>query len=93
MTAMREAADESSAEPQFLPHPLLDRLLDITMALGAELWSERERRITLERLLEARGIVSAADIEQYQPTEDERATGRKARDEFVGRIFESLKSL
>ncbi|MCC5868285.1 MAG: hypothetical protein JJU27_07205 [Gammaproteobacteria bacterium] len=80
-------------EPQFLPHPLLDRLLDISTALGAELWAERERRMTLERLLEARGIISAADIEQYRPTENEAAMRRAGRDEFVRRIFEGLKTL
>ncbi len=85
--------DAGAPEPAFLASPMLDRLLDITVALGAELWAERERRITLERLLEARGLLSAEDIEQHLPDQDERDARRRERDEFVRRIFHGLKSL
>lgn len=90
-SAEHTRAAESSSN--FMAHPMLDRLLDITVALGAELWAERERRITLERLLEARGLLSSSDIEQYLPDEDERAARRGQRDEFVRRIFDGLKTL
>ena len=38
-------------EPTFLDSPLQDRLVNALIALGGELWIERERRLTLESLL------------------------------------------
>lgn len=80
-------------EPAFLPHPLLDRLLDVSVALAAELYAERERRETLERVLAARGLLDADAIETYLPDEAEREARKQQRDAFVRRIFEGLKSL
>lgn len=93
MSKSVEPTDAAVSEPAFLPHPMLDRLLDITVALGAELWAERERRITVEQLLQARGVLSASEIEQYLPVEGEREARKSQRDEFVRRIFEGLKTL
>ena len=44
-------------EPHFLPHPLMDRLLEAVIVLGGELWIERDRRRALESLLESKGML------------------------------------
>jgi len=53
--------------PQFLDDPAVERVMSIAMSVAAELAVARERIDTLERLLAQKGILSAADIEAYQP--------------------------
>ena len=52
-------------EPAFLPHPLLDRLLEAIVALGGELWIERDRRKALESLLQSKGVIDPGEIEAH----------------------------
>ena len=52
-------------EPAFLPHPLLDRLLEAIVVLGGELWIERDRRKALESLLQSRGLIEPEEIEAH----------------------------
>ena len=93
--ARRENVDlpPAGAEPAFLPHPLLDRLVDVVLELGAELWIERDRRRVLEQLLAERGIVRTADLEAHRDTPEQRAERLRDRDAFVRRLYGSLKSL
>jgi ubiquinone/menaquinone biosynthesis C-methylase UbiE len=60
-------------EPAFLPHPLLDQLLEMVLALGAELWVEGDRRRILEKLLAERGILAPERIEQSRDDDASRA--------------------
>ncbi len=93
---MKESAvsnPEAGAEPSFLPHPVMDRMLDALVALSAELWAERERRTVLERLLARRGLLEQAEIEDYRGTDDEERRRRRDRDAYVRRIFGSLGTL
>jgi hypothetical protein len=53
--------------PVFFDDPAVERVLSIAMSIAGEVSVARERIDTLERLLEQRGILSAADIEAYQP--------------------------
>jgi hypothetical protein len=74
-------------QPAFFEEPTLDRLLAVTLELGAELWVQRERMRVVERLLGEKGVVTSAMIEQYQPDEAEIAESRAQRDAFVRRVF------
>jgi hypothetical protein len=51
-------------EPAFLPHPLLDQLLEMVLALGAELWVERER---MKRELVNRVFAPLGRVAQEEP--------------------------
>ena len=60
--------------------PADERFLDMVVALTGELTIARERIDTLERLIEAAGVVKRADVESFEPTEaqaKERAAIRK----------------
>jgi hypothetical protein len=46
-----------------------ERLLQMITALACELAVAREREDTLERLLEAKGLIQRASIESFEPTE------------------------
>lgn len=80
-------------EPDFLPHPLLDHLLEAVIALGAELWVERDRRRVLESLLEQKGLVTTAEIEGYVPTSDEEQARQAAKQQLVERTLGKLKEM
>jgi hypothetical protein len=60
--------------PAYFEDPAIDRTLSIVMALVAEVSVMRERMDTIERLLEAKGSISRADIEGYTP---DRAAGKE----------------
>jgi len=84
---------EAGPEPNFLPHPAMDRMLDALVALSAELWAERDRRRVLEQVLARHGLLDAAEIEAFRH-EGSAATERDAdRDAYVRRVFGALKTL
>ncbi|HPF26747.1 MAG TPA: hypothetical protein P5528_14045 [Steroidobacteraceae bacterium] len=80
-------------EPAFLPHPLLDRLVDVALALGAQLYVERDRRRVLEALLVERGILEADAIEQHRFAVDAQAQRDQDRIAFVHRLYGALNKL
>jgi hypothetical protein len=88
--AFADRFDAPDREPYFLPHPVMDQLIDVVLALGAELWVERDRRRIAEKLLAEKGLLSPADIEAYRDTADERAERARDRDAFVRRIYGAL---
>jgi len=61
----RSAAKPAGKRPYFLA-PETERVLAITMAAVQELAVARERIDTLERLLEAKGVVARDEIEQQE---------------------------
>ena len=78
-------------EPQFLPHPLMDRLLEAVIVLGGELWIERDRRRALESLLQAKGIVAPEEIENHSdPDADARKQELTA---LVTRLLDPLRAM
>lgn len=71
------AGDKSKgARPYFLNDPAVERVLNITMAVATDLAVARERLDTIERLLEAKGILKQSEIEAFVPT-DEQAEDRQ----------------
>lgn len=63
--------------PYFLEDPAVERVLNISMAIAADLAVLHERLDTIERLLEARGHLSRQEIEVYVPDDaaaEERQT-------------------
>ena len=65
----------------------MERVLSITMALAAELSVARERIDTLERLLESRGILSAADVERYVPDAQAQSERDAWGREYINRVL------
>ena len=83
--------------PRFFDDPQLDRFHVMLVALIEELAVAHERQDTLERLLEAKGVLTRAEIETFQPDEsvfDEREAWRDAYVERVLRVvFEEAARL
>jgi hypothetical protein len=71
----------------FFPDPNVDRVLGVAMELAAEVYVLRDRLNTVERLLERTGTLHRADLESYEPTEEERAQRLAERDALIARIL------
>lgn len=76
--------------PQLLDDPAVERVLSIAMALAGELSVARERIDTLERLLVAKGVLSADDMERYVPDAAVQAQRNEAGRAYIARILRIL---
>jgi hypothetical protein len=73
--------------PFFTDDPAVERVLSITMSIATELAVARERIDTLERLLAARGILSAADIEAFKPDAAAQAERHEWGRAYIARVL------
>jgi hypothetical protein len=67
--------------------PAMDILLGIVMSLGNEVYALRDRLRIIEKMLEAKAMISRADVEAYKPTPEEEEEIRKDNDAFIARLF------
>jgi hypothetical protein len=67
--------------------PAMDILLGIVVSLGNEVYVLRDRLRIIEKMLEAKGTISRADVEAYKPTLEEEEEIRKDNDAFMARLF------
>jgi hypothetical protein len=68
---------------------IVDNLMHVVIALGAEVWTMRRRMFITEKVLEKVGV-STQDIENYRPSAEEKAAWAEERDVFVARTFDAL---
>ena len=73
--------------PSQFDDPVIDTLLSIVLSLGNEVYVLRDRMRIIEKMLDAKGALSRADIEAYKPTSEEDEEIRKDRDAFMARFF------
>ena len=78
-------------EPNFLPHPVMDRLLEAVIVLGGELWIERDRRRALESLLHSKGLVTPEEIETHSEADSEGR--RQDLAALVTRLLDPLRTM
>lgn len=87
----RAGAKARGKRPAYFDDPATDRLVSMVMALAGEVAVVRERLDTVERLLDANGTVSRADIEAYAPDRAAaHARGLMTR-EFVARVLRGVQ--
>ena len=87
----RAGAKAKGKRPQYFDNPAIDRTLSILLAVAGEVSVLRERLDTVERLLEAKGTISRADIEAYQPDRDAAYQRGLATKEYVARIMRGVQ--
>jgi hypothetical protein len=88
---LRANAKAKGKRPAYFDDPALDRTLSIVMALVGEVSVLRERLDTVERLLEAKGSLSRADIETYAPDRDTAYERGCQTREYVARIMRGVQ--
>jgi cyclopropane fatty-acyl-phospholipid synthase-like methyltransferase len=73
--------------PYFFRDPDVERVLSITMALAMEHAVTRQRLDALERLLEARGVLSRAELESFRPDATSEAERTRWMQEYIARVL------
>ncbi len=74
----------------YTDNPHIDNLMDAILGLGAELWTLKRRTMVIEKFLDEKHVALKAQIEAYVPTEQERDTWAKERDDYIARVFSVL---
>jgi hypothetical protein len=73
--------------PQFFNDPTSDKLLAMVMALAGEVSVMRDRNDTLERLIDAKGLINKSEIESYRPSKEVIAERDAWRQEYLSHIL------
>ena len=87
----RAGAKAKGKRPQYFDDPTIDRTLSIVMAVVGEVAVLRERLDTVERLLDAKGTISRADIEAYTPDREAGAERGLLHKEYLARILRGVQ--
>ena len=69
----------------------VDALVSICMGLAQELWVYRERQATIEDLLDKKKLILNKEIESHTISEEKRSLLDNERQEFIDRIFFTLR--
>ncbi len=80
-------------DPILLKDPVVDALMRMVMEITAELWVERERRLALEDVLQAAGVIGPETVENYDPDEERAAAIQRQRDDLINGVFKELRRL
>jgi hypothetical protein len=75
--------------PQFFSDPMIDKLLEIALLLGGEIWTNRDRQMVMEHLLATEGVVTPDRIETFKDERFEEHS-EQLRLQFIQRIFGCL---
>ena len=78
--------------PVFASDPQIDKLVSMIAALAGELSVVRERLDTIERLAEAKGVLTTADIEGFEADERIDAEREQWRAAFLDRVLWTLRA-
>jgi hypothetical protein len=85
--ALARSANKPAGKRPYFFAAEVERVLAITMAAVQELAVARERIDTLERLLEAKGIVARDEIERFQPSPEAAAERGLWLQEYLNRVL------
>jgi hypothetical protein len=78
--------------PQFFDDPAIDQMMTFIIELSAEVSVLYDRLDTVERLLDAKGSVSRADIENYRAPDAVETERMARRDAYLKRVFRMHQS-
>jgi|JI10StandDraft_1071094.scaffolds.fasta_scaffold833743_2 hypothetical protein len=74
----------------FFNDPAIDRLVNVALALAAEVQLLRDRQRAMESLLRRQGVVAPEHIESWEPDDAEHAAAEAERDLFVRNVLGPL---
>lgn len=77
--------------PVYLNDPQIDKLLAIVIALAGEVSVLRERLDTVERLAQAKGLLSIEEIEAYQPDDQVAQSREQWRTDYIARVLQVVQ--
>jgi hypothetical protein len=77
--------------PFFLADPAIDKLLNMVVTLGSEVWALRERLAALEGIQQRQGSLGRGEIDDYEFSAEEESTLAIERKEFIDNLFRILQ--
>lgn len=85
--ALRRASAKAAGKRPYFLTSEVERVLAITMAAVQELAVARQRVDTLERLLEAKGVLTRDEIDAFAPTAAQAAERALWTQEYLARVL------
>lgn len=85
--ALAKSANKPAGKRPYFLERDVERVLAITMAAVQELAVARERIDTLERLLEAKGVVARQEIENFRPNPEQATERGLWIQEYLNRVL------
>jgi len=85
--AIRLPRVSKGKRPQYFDDPAIDQLMTFIIELSAEVSVLYDRVDTVERLLDTKGTISRADIENYRGDAAVDAERAARRDGYLKRVF------
>jgi hypothetical protein len=77
--------------PQYFDDPNMDQMHSMIIALATEVSVLTDRFDTIERVLDEKGTVSRADIENWEPDEPTWNERRENREQLIRRLFRGVR--
>lgn len=85
------AKQAKGKRPIYLDNPHNDKLLAMLMTLAGEVSVLRERLDTIERIAEAKGLISSEEIETYEPDEQVTQEREQWRESYIARLLQVVQ--
>lgn len=83
-----ELGDEINGRGRvYFENVVFDNILDAVLELSASVWTNHDRVLVLEKILEKKGISVSEEIEAHMPDQAEVAARAAQRDAFVEQVF------
>ena len=75
----------------FFSDPAIDKVLNMVVTLGSEVWALRERLAALEAIQVGRGQLGGDEVDGYEFTPEQEARLAADRKEFIDNLFRILQ--
>lgn len=75
----------------FFSDPAIDKVLNMVVTLGSEVWALRERLAALEAIQVGRGQLGGDEVDGYEFTPEQEARLAADRREFIDNLFRILQ--
>lgn len=77
--------------PYFFADAAIDKVLNMVVVLGGEVWMLRERLAALEAIQAKRGALKPGEVDAYEFTAEEETALAAQRKEFIESLFRILE--
>lgn len=77
-------------DPHYFSDPMIDRLFDIILMMGGQMWTLRHRQAITEHLLATNETVTPDLIETFKPDKDLQEKLELERQEFIRTLYSGL---
>ena len=77
--------------PYFFDDPAIDKILNMVVVLGSEVWTLRERLAALEAIQIRQGSLASGELDAHEFSPDDEARLAGERKEFIDSLFRVLQ--